>query len=390
MWQNDLIFIKRQRRRGWLTAVLITAALALCGCGDTQFNDDIQTTVELNETETSKKFETDYEITEWSPDDFRTVQCCGVNITIPCKLSDINKEFNTQMTEGEVSGAKFVELYYNDEYVGALSSIGGTELLTVAILDKFSVNGLSETSTKEDVQSILGNGNVIDCEVLDSYYVNNSVVSFTYSDESKTEICICFYEENDVTGAQLNYDIQTTVEPIDNQLTDINETEMKIIEPPADGWTLDNINQVLYMNGQQVKLPILFSSLGDEYEIRDKKYNTDENSLDYNVIAGKLYYKNEFIAIISFTDTGNDMEILTMIFAPNLYDEIQNYSEYITINGLGLKNRGSDVYDFLGEKFEKDSGIITYDIADSDYLLEISDTEEDIMIIFKVSYNKVG
>ncbi len=181
--------------RGWLPVILITAALALGGCGDTQLNDYTQTTAETDETETSKKFETDYEITEWSPDDFHTVQCCGVNITVPCKLSDISKEFNTQMTDGEVSGAKFVELYYNDEYVGALSSVGGTELLNVAVLDKFSVNGLSETSTKEDVQSVLGNGNVIDSEVLDTYYVNNSVVSFTYSDESETEICICFYEE---------------------------------------------------------------------------------------------------------------------------------------------------------------------------------------------------
>ncbi len=191
------------------------------------------------------------------------------------------------------------------------------------------------------------------------------------------------FVETDV-GAETKITKQTVCETINSE----NITEIKTIEPPEDGWTLDGINQVLYMNGQQVKLPILFSSLGDEYEIRDKKYNTDENSLDYNVIAGKLYYKNEFVAIISFTDTGNDMEILTMIFAPNLYDETQNYSEYIRINGLGLKSSGSDVYDFLGKKFETDSGIIIYDIADSDYLLEISDTEEDIMIIFKVSYHK--
>ncbi len=186
--------------RDWLPVILITAALALAGCGKEQLIDDIQTTVEHNETETSKKFETTYEIKEWSPDDFHTVQCCGVDITVPCKLSDIDSRFERKITKGEVTGSTFVELYYDGEYVGALSygkdnDDMETDYLPIMMLTKFSVNGLSEKSPKKDVQNTLGIGNVIDSDVTDVYYGNDTAILFQYLSERETEICICFYEE---------------------------------------------------------------------------------------------------------------------------------------------------------------------------------------------------
>jgi len=153
---------------------------------------------------TSKKeFETTYEITEWSPDDFRTVQCCGIDITVPCKLSDIDSRFETKIIKGEVTDSTdstFVELYYDGEYVGTLSYGKDNvdiekDCLSLMMLTKFSINGLTDASTKKDVQMMFGVGNNINNEFTDSYYGNNTMVLFQYFSESGTELCICFYEE---------------------------------------------------------------------------------------------------------------------------------------------------------------------------------------------------
>ncbi|MDE6710180.1 MAG: hypothetical protein K2J76_06810, partial [Oscillospiraceae bacterium] len=52
----------------------------------------------------------------------------------------------------------------------------------------------------------------------------------------------------------------------------IDHAEIKTVEPPENGWTLEQLNNVLYLNGQQIQLPLMFSSLKDGYEIRDKTY----------------------------------------------------------------------------------------------------------------------
>ncbi len=198
--------------------------------------------------------------------------------------------------------------------------------------------------------------------------------------------------ETEIAEPQLINDIQITVEPIDNQLTDIKETEMKTIEPPEDGWTLDDINQVLYMNGQQIKLPILFSTLKDGYEIKDKKYK-DKGSDDPDVVGGTLYYKDEFIAVISFYELENDIQILTMIFSPSYYscynkslDIYKDYSNYVNINGFNLESDINEIENYLGTDYYTESNMIVYQIKKSNYKLLISNNNEDFYIIF--SYRK--
>lgn len=147
------------------------------------------------------------------------------------------------------------------------------------------------------------------------------------------------------------------------------------IEPPEDGWTLEQLNEVLYMNGQKIELPLMFSSLKDGYEIRDKRYN-GETSVDRDIVGGCLYYNDELVSLITFYELENDAEILTMFFSPAIYDDKQDYSAYININGFGLKNDISDIYDRLGNSFANESGIIIYAIKNSDYILDVPDAED--------------
>ncbi len=52
IWYQNLLFNKRYRRRGRLTAVLITAALALVGCGEKQSAENDATEAQLSEQTT--------------------------------------------------------------------------------------------------------------------------------------------------------------------------------------------------------------------------------------------------------------------------------------------------------------------------------------------------
>lgn len=171
--------------------------------------------------------------------------------------------------------------------------------------------------------------------------------------------------------------VEETAEPI----------EMKTVEPPEDGWTLEELNEVLYMNGQPIDLPLMFSSLGDGYEIRDKRYN-DESSSDSDIVGGYLYYKDELIALVTFYELESDIEFLTLFFYPYVYEDHQNSSNYIIINGFGLKNEVDEVYNLLGNKFVNESEIITYTTTDGNCSITIPNIEKDFGILLEISHKE--
>lgn len=161
--------------------------------------------------------------------------------------------------------------------------------------------------------------------------------------------------------------------------------EMKTIEPPDDGWTLEQLNQVLYMNGQKIELPLMFSSLGEGYEIRDKRYN-EESSKDSDIVNGYLYYKDKPIALVTFYELETDIEFSTLFFYPQIYGENQDSSEYININGFGLNSKIEDVYNLLGNQFTNENELIKYSIENC--LITIPNIESDFGILFEISHNK--
>ena len=161
--------------------------------------------------------------------------------------------------------------------------------------------------------------------------------------------------------------------------------EMKTIDPPEDGWTLEQLNEVLYMNDQKIELPLMFSSLEDGYEIRDKEYKYEDTT---GKVGGYLYYKDEFIALITFYEEEADIEILTMLFLPSLYEPEQDISSYININGFGLKSKFNDLYNTLGNGFTTESGIFLYKIKNSNYIISIPEMENDFSFFFYQDSNE--
>jgi len=181
-----------------------------------------------------------------------------------------------------------------------------------------------------------------------------------------------------------NGDTEQTAPLSDSVTTVVEETaepiEMKTIEPPEDGWTLEELNEVLYMNGQPIDLPLMFSSLGDGYEIRDKKYNDNTNK----DVVGKLYYDNEFIAIVVFCELENDIEIGTLLFETSYYEDNQKFTEYIKVNGLSLNDDKIKIQNCLGNDFTMEDNIYKYYLGNQEHFIIINPNGKDHMIIINV------
>lgn len=151
--------------------------------------------------------------------------------------------------------------------------------------------------------------------------------------------------------------------------------EIKSIEPPKDGWRVEQLNDVLYLNGRKIELPLMLSSLGEDYEIREKRYN-DESSLDKDIVGGYLYCNDEVIALVTFLEQGEDAEFLRLYFFRDLYSENQDVKEYITINGFGLESDIAKVTDYLGNGYLNESELLKYYVEDGEYLITIPNTDE--------------
>lgn len=155
-----------------------------------------------------------------------------------------------------------------------------------------------------------------------------------------------------------------------------DNAEINVIEPPENGWATEQLNEVLYMNGQKIELPLMFSTLKDGYEIKEKEYY---DSADH--ASGVLYYNGQLAAIISFYEQDDDYKITNLCFASSYYESGQDYSDYFIINGFGLKDNTSNIQKYLGDKFVKDSGFYKFIIGNDEYTLLVSDNEENYMIM---------
>lgn len=185
--------------------------LGLVGCktdldiGQIDTAQNVQETQQITETtvpESSDKehFETKFKIMDWTANDFCTILCRDAIVSIPCKFSDIDDKFDKKIVasnEQNISKLDYVELYLDDEYVGALYFSEydydiENDLLSFASLETFDIKGLNEYSSKEDVQKELGAGNNIDFEYGDSYYVDNMMIIFNYLN-NKTSLTVAIY-----------------------------------------------------------------------------------------------------------------------------------------------------------------------------------------------------
>lgn len=297
----------------------------------------------------------------------------------PCTLNTLGSDFNFDN--------EFFSLHKEDNGASVMLQYKGTTIASVGLKDcrdqdtvsndteiyrmfftllygddninNVAVNGITFYSSKEDVISRLGMPDV-DVGHTVTYYKPNTEESL---------LSLGINEDNEVKSIH----ITLTGQP---EPTSVEPAKIKTIEPPEDGWTLEQLNDVLYMNGQKIEVPLMFSTLKEGYEIREKTYYDDTDRQ-----SGWLYYNNQFIAIAAFYESEDDYNIVNLTFPPAHYEDDQDYSDYIIINGFGLDTGASNVPKYLGNGFTSKSGFYVYVIGDNEYTILVSDYEHDYMIM---------
>jgi hypothetical protein len=125
-------------------------------------------------------------------------------------------------------------------------------------------------------------------------------------------------------------------------------TEFTVITPPEAGWTLDSINEVLYINRQKLSFPFRFGDLGEDFTIPELV--SDDKS---ERLGGNVYYKDKPVFGITgkFTDDARTLEE-SLIDSIMVIDEMNQTdlknTDLFVLNGLTIGSDISEIKEKLG------------------------------------------
>lgn len=180
--------------------IAMLAAVVACGFSGCVNESNIENNTSINQSENEAAIETTYKLADDFSEDFHTFRYYGIDISIPCKFSDIDERLTMEIIKPEqtINGKGWINLYFLDEYVGSMRGINEdfnfeTDELKFLEINFFNIKGLDENSKKEDVQKVFGAGNHIDSEYYDAYYTGDMMITFEYYRE-KTAITVAIYE----------------------------------------------------------------------------------------------------------------------------------------------------------------------------------------------------
>jgi hypothetical protein len=124
--------------------------------------------------------------------------------------------------------------------------------------------------------------------------------------------------------------------------------EYKTIEPPEDGWTLELLNEVTYINGKDIDLPFCLNDLGEDFSYGDLKYNSENSRC-----VGSVYYKGDPAFQFVSQNFGNEFDGVDKIQYFSLLD-VHNYSSlnldsFIVFNGFSYNSSYEEMISCLGK-----------------------------------------
>jgi hypothetical protein len=155
--------------------------------------------------------------------------------------------------------------------------------------------------------------------------------------------------------------------------------DYKTIEPPADGWTLEALNEVLYVNGYEVDFP---------FTLKDIHWDTDKYPFERSeTIDDMAEYRNKDdgfrITIMVEPNANNEIDENTLIyiFSASIHNrspEITNeYKDFIVVNGVGFGDKADKIIDQFGEWTD----------IENNYLFRDNNEEKTVAIVFYCSDN---
>jgi hypothetical protein len=173
----------------------------------------------------------------------------------------------------------------------------------------------------------------------------------------------------DVPDAPENAEID-----IDSEETKLDEIEYKTIEPPEDGWTLELLNEVTYINGKDIDLPFCVADLGDDFDVGSFNYIDDGKDT-----AVQVNYKGRF-AFYSYSgnfgeefDINDNIDVIAL--TENLNESKLIFSDFININGVNIGDSKEEVIKAVGSYTKRANFLF----------VKINNNEEAIMFQFDQS-----
>ena len=184
------------------------------------------------------------------------------------------------------------------------------------------------------------------------------------------------------------------VEIIDSVTTVVEETaepiEMKTIEPPEDGWTVEELLSVTYVYGQQLENPCTLNTLGDEFNFNLSTFSySDENNssviiLQYN---GNDISSVELKNCFNESDVSNSVEIVGIFLTDYYKTNIDN----VVLNGISFFSSKEQVIESFGipdfsESFPESSYITYNKFGTTDKLISFGFNENNETINFHITF----
>ena len=159
--------------------------------------------------------------------------------------------------------------------------------------------------------------------------------------------------------------LSTVEETTEAATAQVSETEYKTMEPPEDGWTIEELMSVTYVCGEQLSYPLTMNSFGNKVEIFEDTLKVQNNHGILHVMA-ELCSENEFMGAAFFNknsvdDISGDTPINTISFDTHS-DFFEKNGSPITLNGVSFGDTKEELIDALGSKVKinEEAYIITY------------------------------
>jgi hypothetical protein len=146
------------------------------------------------------------------------------------------------------------------------------------------------------------------------------------------------------------------ISTIETTVTTIPITEFKTIPPPEDGWTLELLNDVTYINGKDIDLPFSLNDIGwttplyysEYFEVANSYYQVltppDENAEDK---LGPL-----MVCVCAYAYEDKTFDYNSSIYYLSIDAPIENKyveaGEFLIINGIHIGDSREKVYKNLG------------------------------------------
>lgn len=143
-----------------------------------------------------------------------------------------------------------------------------------------------------------------------------------------------------------------------NSVSESNKiVDIKTVEPPENGWTIESLMSATYIYGEQLCYPLRVNNLDEGFSIDDSEKMEISNNVDVRLLYNgkKVCHIGYYLEDIQDNYESAEAMLLSFTFAGT------EEPECISINGISLGDSVDDIRNFLGEPdIAEDNGVYSY------------------------------